>query len=517
MVTNPDEGPDSVKVIRDGILIKKSLEGSGKTPVPRVRFDLVSKREDVVRVRFVDPLPETLSSEQVVFDPDDETDYAVGGPHSVTFEARLQPGREYVTHYTVHEPPNGLEGLLQAPRLESIEVVDTEEKPVDPTSADREETADTVDSSAKTGGLASLKGLLSPSASRESVSLGTDESTALDVGAQTEIVPAEEPDGIPTIRTSTAGITLERALSLEDGALLTTIDVSLIDRDAAVSVVVTDRVPGTVALREVEFNPSQAPDTGRITDDDVTFRLDLSPEENRVVTYGAIPWVPLDAGDLRQLQSRVPPQFEIVAGGAGNQTPVGAPDVTLSELFDEELETVSVPDGADLAERVVHAIVSDEVDETIIDSLRERLGVGELPGSHDARLRHLETRTAEFSAYAETIETFLDQHGPAAEAFGSLEDEITELRSALEGLEENRTAVRHRLDRLATDLEQVDEASATRVRRLRDQLDSLESVHNQDISQLEGSLKSIQDDLQALHGEVEAEQERWSTLSEAFD
>lgn len=514
MVTNGGEGPDSVKVIRDGILIKKSLEGGGQSPVPRVRFDLISKREDTVDVRFVDPLPETLSSEQVVFDPDEDTEYTVRGPHSVTFEARLQPGREYVTHYTVREPPNGLDGLLQAPQLESVEVVDVDEEPTGGAaeSADRSasELAEPVETTEKRGGLASLKGLLTPSGGRGRGSMATE----ADEERRPEIVPPSQPGGIPATRTTTNGISVVRRLSLEQGGLLASIEVAATDRDGPVTVVVRDPVPGAIPLRDIEFHPSYSPDSGRISGDVVSFRLTLDPEQRHEIKYGAIPWGPLTVEDCRQVQTGLTPQFEIYEAEAASPE---TPDVTFGELFGEEPETDTVAEGDLLFERIVRAIEADDVDAATIDSFRNRLEVGKLPGSLDARIRHLESKTAEFSAYAETIQAFLDQHGPAAAAFEAMEDEITALRSQLEEVEDTRSAVRQRLDRLATELEQVDEASASRVRRLRDQLDSLESVHGQDVAQLEATLEEIQGDLESLHSDVEAEQERWSELSAIFD
>lgn len=514
MSVNGGEGPDSVKVIRNGILIKKSLEGRGDSPVPRVRFDLVSKREDPVAIRFVDYLPEGLTAEQIVFDPDRSTEFSIGDRGSVRFETQLQPGREFATHYTINEPPNGTDGLLQAPQLESIEAVDGD-RIVDEKrdgAGDSSTGEETERSPSDDGGLSSLKGLLSRAP--ESPAKGSDETDepSTTVEGPDDSVPAE-PSGVPSVQTTTEGVTVTRRLSVEGNGILATIQVRAPQRADECSVVVTDRVATMFDIDVIDYHPSYRPDHGRISTDSVRFRVSIDADQRREIKYGMILWEPVDREDIRANHAQHPPEIELLE----TYVPAGGPATTLADLFGEDPHLRDGPDGAAILDRIGRAVAAGSVEESSIEKLRDELGVGDVPGSLDARLSHLESRTAEFSAYADTIQTFLDQHGPVAEVFAELENDVKSIRAGLDRFEEQRATIRSRLDRLASDLEQVDQSSATRVRRLRDQLDSLESVHDQDISRVETSLDEVQANLEALQAEVEAEQERWYALSEVFD
>lgn len=520
MSTNEGDGPDSVKVIRAGILIEKSVEGGGSSPVPRVRFDLLSKRDGPVTVQFVDRLPESLSSEQVVVDPDNQESYAVGGPHSVIFEAELQPGREYVTHYTVREPTNGLDGLLQAPQIKSVEPIEAEQLPTEPDrptedsdATDKGESGEPTDAGAN--GIGRIKSLLFQSEADEKA--GSSASATVDTGEiATEGVT--EPE-IPPVTTTLEGVTVSRTVSLRRRGFVATVSIATTDIDDPLTIRAIDRFPAELDIEEIAFHPEYEPSAGKATDTSVRVTETVPPGEDIEIKYGAILWQTVNRRTVRQIQTAQPLRFELLEEGPqpDRGEPAEEESVTLDELFGVETNREPAATGSDIIGRIVRAIEQDRVSQAQLEDLRDALTTVEIPGSVEARLRHLESRVSEFDAYAMTLQGFLDEHGQPSEAFAELGEEIEEVQGELERGDSRRAELRNRLATLADDLERIDEASANRVRRLRDRLESIETVHEEDLDAIRDTLGNLQADLADVQEDVEAGQDRWEALAEVID
>lgn len=520
MSTNGGDGPDSVKVIRAGILIEKSLEGGGSSPVPRVRFDLISKRDEPVTVQFVDRLPESLSSDQVVVDPDSQESYAVGGPHSVIFEAELQPGREYVTHYTVREPTNGLEGLLQAPQIKSVEPIQTEHGPPEPDrptveSEATDEGGSGEPAAAEATGIGSIKSLLFQSEADEKVGTPTSAPDDADEITTEEVT---EPE-IPPVTTTLEGVTVSRTVSLRQRGLVATILIATTDIDEPLTVQAVDRFPAELDIEEIAFHPEYEPSAGKATDASVRVTETVPPGEDVEIKYGATLWQTVDRKTVRRIQTVQPLRFELVEDGqpTGRGEPAEGASLTLDELFGVETDREPAATGSDIIGRMVRAIEQDRVSQAQLEDLRDALTTDEIPGSIEARLRHIESRVSEFDAYAMTLQGFLDEHGQPSEAFAELGAEIEEVQAQLERGESRRAELQNRLAILADDLERVDEEAANRVRRLRDRLESIETVHEEDLDEVRETLGNLQADLADLQEDVEAGQDRWEALAEVID
>ena len=109
-------------VEEDGIRVEKSFTDDA-FPVPAVMYELSSAREDAVRVRIVDRIPESFPMDRVGFHPDYESEnWTAYKDHRVEFERVLEPGESVETVFGIRDDDPDLEAFLGAPVIEHVPV-----------------------------------------------------------------------------------------------------------------------------------------------------------------------------------------------------------------------------------------------------------------------------------------------------------------------------------------------------------------------------------------------------------
>lgn len=180
----------------------------------------------------------------------------------------------------------------------------------------------------------------------------------------------------------------------------------------------------------------------------------------------------------------------------------GPSEPTVESNPNGRTNTESVAAGASesVASTLVDELRRGTVSEEERSALREELGVGVEPApSVDVRFRQLQSEVADFRAYIDALEAFIDENGTA---------------------EQLATELRGRIDELDARLDDVEQ--------LCDDVNALEAAHTEDVDQLEdriGSVaKTLTDSLLALRTDVRTvsedveELKAWRrSITRAFD
>ncbi|TKX52540.1 hypothetical protein EXE44_18280, partial [Halorubrum sp. SS7] len=92
-------------------------------PVPAVRYLLSSNREDPVRVRIVDRIPESFPMDRVGFHPEYESEnWTAYKDHRVEFERVIDPDESVETVFGIRDDDPDLDGFLGTPVIEHVPV-----------------------------------------------------------------------------------------------------------------------------------------------------------------------------------------------------------------------------------------------------------------------------------------------------------------------------------------------------------------------------------------------------------
>ena len=109
-------------VDEDGIRVEKSFTDDA-FPVPAVMYELSSAREDPVRVRIVDRIPESFPMDRIGFHPEYESEnWTAYKDHRVEFERVLDPGDAIETVFGIRDDNPDLDGFLGTPVIEHVPV-----------------------------------------------------------------------------------------------------------------------------------------------------------------------------------------------------------------------------------------------------------------------------------------------------------------------------------------------------------------------------------------------------------
>ena len=100
MSETDDEG--TIRVSRDGISVEKRLEREA-FPVPAVGFEIHAERNTPSTVRLVDPIPESVSPNDVGFHAEYDEDCWRVEDDTAVFERDVAPGEEHTTFYAIRE------------------------------------------------------------------------------------------------------------------------------------------------------------------------------------------------------------------------------------------------------------------------------------------------------------------------------------------------------------------------------------------------------------------------------
>jgi uncharacterized protein YoxC len=110
-----------VTVRSEGVTVTKRFEAD-EFPVPAIAFEFISRREEPVRVRLSDQVPDGVAVEDLGFHPEYGSQHWEVDEETITFERELEPGAEYTTVYGIRA--TGTDDIAQFLAEPDIEEVD---------------------------------------------------------------------------------------------------------------------------------------------------------------------------------------------------------------------------------------------------------------------------------------------------------------------------------------------------------------------------------------------------------
>jgi len=186
------------------------------------------------------------------------------------------------------------------------------------------------------------------------------------------------------------------------------------------------------------------------------------------------------------------------------------------EPEDESGESVSVERG--VAATLAEEIRRGEVDEAVVETLRDALDAGGDAESGDAtmqaRIRHLQTQVSDLQAYTDALEAFLDENGTAQQTLEATREEleatdqrleelsgtIRENTAAVDELEASVSTVEEELVDAADAVDELETEVDGRVGDVEDRVDGLASrvVEAEDLDRVEGRIDGVESDVDSL-------------------
>lgn len=503
-----DRDLDSVvTVTTDGISVEKRYEPD-QFAVPAIEFTIRSELDSSATVTLVDHVPESFPMDSVGFHPDYENDnWTAFKDHRVQFERSFEPGETVVTVYGIRiTESDDVDGFLAEPELSNSATGPDDDEPLDPLEAALRESGgisggpDLSDIVSQEGNQV-LKDVLS--GERDSLP-GMGESDADGASAGSE--PLDDPLG------AVGGGPEGDSDHTEPSDPLSEAFTDTVDDDGEPS---TDTLEDPLSSTEPEPEPSMA-DAASELDERESESADS--EDEPAIT---------DDEPLEELDDATP----LVEEPADDEPSIEIDDPLEdepSDAFDGDLVAAepTLPSVDSIAGALADEIRQDAISDADLAILRQELDVT-LPESTNVRIRHLQSRVEDLTAYTEALEEFIDDNGTAkqfVDEFETFEGDVEGLRDEVDDLEAEITEVQGLEDELQTvsDLELTVEAiqegqSATsdrinelenEVRSFSEQYESLET----DVQFVSEEIEQTSDQLRVLRTDVDALQELESDI-----
>lgn len=461
---------DATTVEEDGIRVEKSFTDDA-FPVPAVTFDLSSRRDDAVRVRIVDRIPEEFPMDRVGFHPDFESaNWTAYKDHRVEFERVLEPGESVETVFGIRDDDPDLDGFLGTPVIEHVPV--------------GEEIGDVL-------------GAGETDAVREVLSGDRDTLPGME---------DEPPDEEPSEDEPTKG-----GLNADGSEA----EAEVAESDDGDEPDATGPEPRTVA------DGTTAAVTPRETTEDKGTDADVDETEEDGVEDDAG-----DADDGPETPSEPETEGITASTAAGGVAAALAEEIRSGAVDDEDMELLrseldlGVPRSVDVRINRLQSSVSDI--EAYADALAEFID-GE--GTAREVLDGLDARVDEAEATIDSLDTRLTA---GERAHGELADDVESVADDVESVDDDVTAVREEVngledalddfdDDVETLYEEVDDAAAG-VERADDRIDDVEDRFGRfeeefddlwdDLTEVDSRLTDIEarlgDDLEDVEAELDA-------------
>lgn len=453
---------DETVVEADGIRVTKSFDADG-FPVPAVRFDIVSTRDDETTLTITDEIPDEFDIDQIGFHPDYGSEHwTATGEGVVRFERTIDEAEDYTTVYGVRmgddEEPSA---FLESPTI----TVGDDAPPV----ADIEDVVP-PESSDIVRELAGGKRDTIPGLEAEA----TDETAA-------DTEPANEPLLDALHQDDAEGIDAEP----DEPAVPTADDGDSETETGPEGVEDADEQPvAEAATDEATSVPMDEPEPHT---DDPTEPAAEQPDET-AAEPGAEADIEAEAGGETESE----PEAMAQAGGPG----VSAADV-----------------AAVLAEQ----IRNDEVTSDDLGVIRDELA----PKRSNVQLEHLQSRVSEMEAYADALGAFIDENGHARGLLEDLQSDIRamettveELDAAVQTAESERRELRDTLDVVEDELATIEEVE-DRLGRVAGDLDALDERVS-GVEETGVQVENLSAEIEDVHDQLEAFEEWRDQLSDVF-
>jgi len=445
-------------VDEDGIRVEKSFTDDA-FPVPAVMYDLVSTREDPVRVRIVDRIPESFPMDRIGFHPDYESEnWTAYKDHRVEFERVLEPGESVETVFGIRDDDPDLEAFLGTPVIEHV-----------PVGEEIEDVLGTGETDAVrevlSGDRATLPGMeraVDETGDRDGVHERdelADESEHVDQDGS-----ASKDEDVPTPRAVGSG-TVSAVTRRDDTSDTESEEADMPTEDGAAEPdVPSGDEPGAATGRD---DP-----TAETPGDTIASAL---AEEIR---SGAV-----DDADLAVLRSEldvgdVPRSVDVrISRLQSSVADIEAYADALAEFIDEEGTAREILDGLD--ERVADV-------ETELGSVEDRVSAGERAhGELAGDVERVEGSVEEMSATVDDVEGSVD----------AVSGEVTTLHEDVDG-------VRSTVERVETDVSEIEETVHETKETVGGVVEDVAGVES-DLSALDDTVDDLGDDIETLYESVD--------------
>jgi hypothetical protein len=487
-----DDGIETTRTtVADGVRVRKTIDaGADGTAVVTLEVDL--ERDEPTTVRVVEPALGAVPRDDIELHTDHGAEYWQVG-ETATFEREFDAGESYEVVYRV--------AAVDEDRFEALDadtVVDTVDDAID-------DLVDRDDSDAVRELIAGEReSLAAPAAGGVELSMEADasEPTGDSTGGHAAEGAASEPTPDPVdvdAGSEPVDVDVDVDADADPGDVDAESEPIDVDAESEPIDVDVDANPGGDADPEPATEPASASSGGPAaapspedisvdeSADDISVDVpdgDGSVAEEPVAeAERATDDEPADAGAAEADEA----ETEAAATAGASATDEGPRSADLAASL------AATPSGG-LARVLLKELREGDVDEETREALREELGAEQEAGrSQDVRIKHLQSQVAEFSAYVEMLDGFVDEHGTFDSVFGemsSLDEEVESLRSELDGP--------------ADAVEDVDEASAA-VEDLRVGQDDLAA-----------RVERLEDELASIHDRLDEYDEFTERLSGAF-
>ncbi|OYR56168.1 hypothetical protein [Halorubrum halodurans] len=478
-------------VEEDGVRVEKSFTDDA-FPVPAVMFAIVSRRENAVRVRIVDRIPEEFPMDRIGFHPDYESEnWTAYKDHRVEFERVLEPGESVETVFGIRDDDPDLEEFLGTPVIEHVPVG---EEIGDVLGAGETDAVREVLS----GDRATLPGMENAPADAENAPVDAedapDRTTSTAEADETEKADEGETDPL-----------------LDDPAVETDAD----EREGSSA---DDREPDEDDAAEgVEAGPEPRPVAAE-TAAAVTRREDASTSEAEPDDSDAEPEGP----------GAEPDTDGVPASAEGGVAAALAEEIRSGRVAEDDMEVlrseldVGVPRSVDVRISRLQSSVADI--EAYADALAEFIDeegtAREILDGLDARVDDLEatvddvdTRLAagerahgELADDVEAVETTVDEVEASVETIESTADELSD---TVEAVEDDVAAVREDVDEVEATVDDLDDTVSAVQATAHGLEETVEGVAGDvtaleaDLAGLDDALDDVDDDVETLYEEVD--------------
>ena len=415
--TRTDGG--KVVVREKDVEVAKSYDGE-RFPVPAIVFSIRSGREDSIEVRLVDRVPEEVSMDDIGFHPDYGSEFWSVEDHTLMFDRELAPEEEIEAVYGLRGPDaDKPDFFLGEPAVEIRTGAETSGE----------------------GGGAPLDGT-NESFVRSAMSAGNGESSEGESGGD------ERDDSGPGGDESADGAVA--------GGTAVTEDPEPVD-ETAVDGTATDVTSDERTGAESDDGGTTTPTENVPMDEDDTTDSERTDDPNATEA---------NAAETAETTETDTTGVDSVPNGADRET---EPDDAAAG--GENGESATVEDTGDtLAATLARELRAGRVDADDRETLRDVLGPRD---SVSVRIDRLQSEVSEVAAYADALESFIDENGSG------------------EQLVRRQT---ERVDALREDVETVTEETATN----------------------RADIETIDDDVGSVEGEVEAVESEIETVREAI-
>lgn len=512
-------------VDEDGIRVEKSFTDDA-FPVPAVLYNLSSTRDEPVRVRIVDRIPESFPMERIGFHPEYESEnWTAYKDHRIEFERVLEPGESVETVFGIRDEDPDLEGFLETPVIEHV-----------PVGEEIEDVLGTGDTDAVrevlSGDRDALPGMEEPidaAAETDTPATETDESspdgdTVTDdddpVSSETESATDDDPAVADASATPTDTAPAPRTVSAESIPVVTTHDTDASDDDESAAEG-TDRQVDTDSTAEDGSTEQSADDVGE-------HAPALSTESALAAALAAeIRADQVDQADLDTLRSAldsgVPKSVDVrIARLQSSVADIEAYADALAEFIDEEGTARAVLDDLDQTVEAVEdevATLTERVDtgDDERDAIRDDLAVV------DESVDTVDQRVAGVESTVTTIDSTVDE---LEEDVGRIGDELGETTDLVDDLDADVETLYEQVDDAAAGVEATEarldelEASFSRFDEEFDDLwDDLAEVDTR-LTDIEGrlgeDLADVSAEIDAINDHLEELEAFRKRLNEAF-